>query len=174
MAIQWGAIGDVGLIMDTMGGNDTVVGGTLPQRMASCLSAFDVFLQHPQPVLASMVLAEKRKGGAGGAGQVSLIDAVANILGIKDTKNINAASTLADLGMDSLMGAEIKQTLERNYDLVLSVGDIRTLTVKRLQELQNDGSEAPSDAPAAEATTTTNGVTAGNDQVCKIFLLINY
>lgn len=157
MAIQWGAIGDVGLIIETMGGNDTVVGGTLPQRMASCLSAFDVFLQHPQPVLASMVLAEKRKSGSGGS-QVSLIDAVANILGIKDTKNINASATLADLGMDSLMGAEIKQTLERNYDLVLSVGEIRTLTVKRLQELQNDGSEVP------------NEVTAGNDQVGRTVL----
>lgn len=159
MAIQWGAIGDVGLIIETMGGNDTVVGGTLPQRMASCLSAFDVFLQHPQPVLASMVLAEKRKSGSGGS-QVSLIDAVANILGIKDTKNINASATLADLGMDSLMGAEIKQTLERNYDLVLSVGEIRTLTVKRLQELQSDGSEVP------------NEVTAGNDQVGKTVLLL--
>lgn len=142
MAIQWGAIGDVGLIMDTMGGNDTVVGGTLPQRMASCLNSLDVFLQHSQPVLASMVLAEKRKSGAGGAGQASLIDAVANILGIKDTKNIDTSATLADLGMDSLMGAEIKQTLERNYDLVLSIGEIRTLTAKRLQELHGDGSEA--------------------------------
>lgn len=144
MAIQWGAIGDVGLIMETMGGNDTVVGGTLPQRMTSCLGAFDVFLQYSEPVLASMVLAEKRKGGSGGAGQVSLIDAVGNILGIKDTKNIDPSATLADLGMDSLMGAEIKQTLERNYDLLLSIGEIRTLTAKRLQELQSDGTETPS------------------------------
>jgi len=159
LAIQWGAIGDVGLIMDTMGGNDTVVGGTLPQRMASCLTAFDVFLQHPQPVLASMVLAEKRKGGSSSSNQVSLIDAVANILGIKDTKNINAATTLADLGMDSLMGAEIKQTLERNYDLVLSVGEIRTLTIKKLQEFQKDSGEAVAEAPTAATV-------AGNDQVC--------
>lgn len=165
MAIQWGAIGDVGLIMDTMGGNDTVVGGTLPQRMASCLAAFDVFLQHPQPVLASMVLAVKGKSGAGDANKVSLIEAVANILGIKDTKNINPSSSLADLGMDSLMGAEIKQTLERNYDLVLSVGDIRNLTVKKLQELQNDGS---GDVPA----NAINGVTAGKDQVCRLCISI--
>lgn len=152
MAIQWGAIGDVGLVIETMGGNETVVGGTLPQRMASCLSSFDVFLQHPQPVLASMVLAEKRKGGSAGANQVSLIEAVANILGIKDTKNISSSATFADLGMDSLMGAEIKQTLERNYDLVLSIGEIRVLTVNKLQEFQNDGSEV------------SNEVTAGNGQ----------
>lgn len=152
MAIQWGAIGDVGLIVETMNGNDTVVGGTLPQRMASCLNVFDVFLQYPQqPVLASMVLAEKRKGGSGGSNQVSLIDAVANILGIKDTKNIDTSASLADLGMDSLMGAEIKQTLERNYDLVLSIGEIRTLTTKRLLEFQNNeaAAEVPNDVKKA-------------------------
>lgn len=128
--------------METMGGNDTVVGGTLPQRMASCLSALDVFLQQSQPVLASMVLAEKRKGGAGAAGQASPIDAVAHILGIKDTKNIDESASLADLGMDSLMGAEIKQTLERNHDLVLSIAEIRVLTVKKLRELHDDKSAA--------------------------------
>lgn len=144
MAIQWGAIGDVGLIMETMGGNDTVVGGTLPQRMASCLSTLDVFLQQSQPVLASMVLAEKRKGGLGVAGQASPIDAVAHILGIKDTKNIDESTSLADLGMDSLMGAEIKQTLERNYDLVLSIAEIRVLTAKRLLELHNGDIKSPS------------------------------
>lgn len=63
-----------------MGGNDTVVGGTLPQRMPSCLSAMDTFLQQPNPVLASLVLAEKRKPG-GDAGSVTVVDAVANILG---------------------------------------------------------------------------------------------
>lgn len=62
-----------------MGGNDTVVGGTLPQRMPSCLATIDNFLQQPDPVLASLVLAEKQKGKADGT--VSVIDAVANILG---------------------------------------------------------------------------------------------
>ncbi len=36
-AIQWGAIGDVGVILEKIGDNSTVVGGTLPQRMPSCL-----------------------------------------------------------------------------------------------------------------------------------------
>ena len=79
-AIQWGAIGDVGLILETMGGNETVVGGTLPQRMPSCLTTLDTFLQQPDPVLASLVLAEKRKAG-GDVSSVGVVDAVANILG---------------------------------------------------------------------------------------------
>jgi fatty acid synthase len=80
VAIQWGAIGDVGIILETMGDNETVVGGTLPQRMSSCLATMENFLQQPHPVLASMVLAEKRRSGDA-ASQVGLLDAVGNILG---------------------------------------------------------------------------------------------
>lgn len=139
LAIQWGAIGDVGLILETMGNNETEVGGTLPQRMSSCLSTMDHFMQQPHAVLASMVLAEKHKKGAN-EGSVSLTDAIANILGIKDTANIQPTVTLADLGMDSIMGAEIKQTLERNYDLVLSAQEIRALTFGKLTELSTGSS----------------------------------
>lgn len=64
-----------------MGDNETVIGGTLPQRMSSCLATLDKFLQQPHPVLASMVLAEKR-GGGGETNQVGLLDAVGNILGM--------------------------------------------------------------------------------------------
>lgn len=149
VAIQWGAIGDVGLILETMGGNDTEVGGTLPQRMSSCLTTMDTFLQQPNAVVASMVLAEKRKSSGGGS-QVSLTDAVANILGIKDAKTVAPAATLADLGMDSLMGAEIKQTLERNYDLVLSAQEIRGLTFGRLIELGSGSAPQSSETSAAK------------------------
>lgn len=148
VAIQWGAIDDVGLVIESMGGNkDTEVGGTLPQRISSCLAVMDVFLQQPNAVVASTVLAEKRK--ATGSSQASLTDAVANILGIKDSSTVAAAATLADLGMDSLMGAEIKQTLERNYDLVLSAQEIRGLTFGKLQELSSGDSAS---LPAAEKT----------------------
>lgn len=143
LAIQWGAIGDVGLILETMGNNETEVGGTLPQRMASCLQTMDHFMQQPHPVLASMVLAEKNKRKSD-EGNVSLTDAVANILGIKDTNNLSMIVTLADLGMDSIMGAEIKQTLERTYDLVLSAQEIRALTFGKLVELSS-GSDITTD-----------------------------
>ncbi|CAH1399526.1 unnamed protein product [Nezara viridula] len=139
-AIQWGAVGDVGLVMDSMkGGNETVVGGTLPQRITSCLSTLDYFLQLQDPVLASMVLAEKGKVGQD-PGQASLVNAIANILGLKDPDNCGSKS-LAELGMDSLMGSEIKQILERNYDLVLSAQEIRNLTFPTLKNLSSGGSQ---------------------------------
>lgn len=48
-AIQWGAIGDTGLIIEHMGNNETVVGGTLPQRMISCLETLTYFCSSPIP-----------------------------------------------------------------------------------------------------------------------------
>ncbi|VVC31738.1 Hypothetical protein CINCED_3A018173 [Cinara cedri] len=154
LAIQWGAIGDVGLTMDTIGGNEKFVSGTFPQRMNSCLKIFYVYLQHPQPVLASTVLAEKKSDSG--------------LIGL-NTENITVSNTLADFCMVSLMGAEIKQTLERNYNLLLSVSEIRIMTVKRLHELQSNSGGVPSGVPA---DTTTNGVISRNDQVVKKMKLI--
>ena len=140
--------------IDTMGNNDTEVGGTLPQRMSSCLATMDSFLQQPHPVLAAMVLADKSKPGDS-ANQVGLLEAVGNILGIKDVKTVNANNSLADLGMDSLMGTEIKQTLERNYDLVLSAQEIRVLTFAKLQELSSGSGqgETPGSQPSSPKRT---------------------
>lgn len=132
-AIQWGAIGDTGLVIESLGDNDTIIGGTLPQRMFSCLQTMDVFMQQPHAVLSSMVVAEKRKADAGSG--VSLVGCVANILGLKDLKNVPDQASLGDLGMDSLMGAEIKQTLERNYDVVMSATEIRQLSFGKLKAL---------------------------------------
>lgn len=139
---------------ETMGNNETEVGGTLPQRMSSCLATMDLFLQQPHPVLASMVLAEKQKSSDSGS-QVSLVDAVANILGIKDASTVNPNVSLADLGMDSLMGTEIKQTLERNYDLMLSAQDIRMLNFAKLVDLSSGASGDSSATVAAAAAAAT-------------------
>ncbi|XP_011311362.1 fatty acid synthase [Fopius arisanus] len=133
LAIQWGAIGDVGLVADTMGDNDTEIGGTMPQRMFSCLATMDIFLQQPHSVLSSIVLPDKNRPGDTD-NQIGLLQAVGNILGIKDPSTVNVKNSLADLGMDSLMGTEIKQILERNYDIVLSGTEIRNLTFEKLND----------------------------------------
>ena len=82
LAIQWGAIGDVGVVLETMGTNDTVVGGTLPQRITSCLSALDRFLNQQHPVVSSYVPADKMTGKKdASADKPSLVEAVGHILG---------------------------------------------------------------------------------------------
>ncbi|XP_039571793.1 fatty acid synthase [Passer montanus] len=137
LAIQWGAIGDVGILMKTMGNKDIVVGGTIPQQMSSCLEVLDVFLNQPHPVMSSFVLAEKVSVKAEGGSQRDLVEAVAHILGVRDVSSLNAESSLADLGLDSLMGVEVRQTLERDYDIVMTMREIRLLTINKLRELSS-------------------------------------
>ncbi|XP_041987847.1 fatty acid synthase [Aricia agestis] len=158
LAVQWGAIGEVGLVADMAGAGDdeAVVGGTLPQRISSCMEALGALLARPHAVAASMVLADKRRAAA--APSADLVHAVANILGIKDASKISDSANLAELGMDSLMGAEIKQTLERGYDVVLGVQEIRALTFGKLRVLAG-GDDAPAadvapPAPAAAPAAT--------------------
>lgn len=71
--------GEVGLIVETMGGDESEVGGTVPQRIASCMTALGALLARPHAVAASMVLADKRRAPA--APSHDLLYAVANILG---------------------------------------------------------------------------------------------
>lgn len=58
-------------------------------------------------------------------------------LGVRDVASLNADASLADLGLDSLMGVEVRQTLERDYDIVLAMRDIRLLTINKLRELSS-------------------------------------
>jgi fatty acid synthase len=44
-------------------------------------------------------------------------------------------ASLSKLGMDSLMGVEILQVLERDFDLVLSSQELRSLTLNQLEKL---------------------------------------
>ncbi|KAF7995900.1 hypothetical protein HCN44_007007 [Aphidius gifuensis] len=133
LAIQWGAIGDVGLVADMLEDHkEIVIGGTLQQSILSCLHELDSFLDQSEPIVSSMVVAEKR---AGGSGALNIVDTVLNIMGLKDIKTIGHHTSLAELGMDSMMGVEIKQTLEREFEIFLTAQDIRGLNFAKLIEL---------------------------------------
>lgn len=130
IAIQWGAIGDVGVVLENMGDNSTVVGGTLPQRIPSCMQALDTFLNLNHPIVSSFLKAEISSTNKNDSdSNVDAVTSVAQILGVSDVTQINPDTQLGDLGLDSLMGVEIKQTLERNFSLVLSAKEIRTVKI---------------------------------------------
>ncbi|CAG9770336.1 unnamed protein product [Ceutorhynchus assimilis] len=137
LAIEWGAVGDVGLVAEMQ--NEAIemeIGGTLQQRISNCLQVMDIFLrQQEAAIVSSIVVAEKR---AGAAGADNIVDAVANILGIQDLKAISLQATLAEAGMDSMNAVEIKQTLEREYEVFLTAQDIKSMTFARLIEIQSE------------------------------------
>ncbi|XP_055874982.1 fatty acid synthase-like [Biomphalaria glabrata] len=149
LAIQWGAIGDVGVIAESMGGNDTVIGGTLPQKMSSCLNVLDQFLNQNYTIVSSFVAAQRDTSKKeGGATKPNLVSSISRILGLKDVSNLNPETSLADLGLDSLMGVEIKQLLERDFEVSLSTREIRMLNLKKIEEL--NGAEEEDQAKSSE------------------------
>lgn len=133
LAIQWGAIGDVGVVAELLGGNDVVLGGTVPQRINSCMEVLDRFLQSSYSVCSSIVMADNKKSFSGNG--ENLLKTIYHILGINDPSTLEPKASLSDLGMDSLMAVEIKQGLERDYDIIMSTQALRNLTVAELQQL---------------------------------------
>ncbi|XP_034083372.1 fatty acid synthase [Gymnodraco acuticeps] len=146
LAVQWGAIGDVGVVLETMGGNDAVIGGTLPQRITSCLEVLDRFLCQQRPVMSSFVLAERTVVKSEAGSKRDLVDAVGHILGVRDVSSLNPDASLADLGLDSLMSVEVRQTLERDYDIVMAMREIRQITINKLRELASSKPSGTNDS----------------------------
>jgi fatty acid synthase, animal type len=106
-AIQWGAIGDVGMLAEFQLENlNRDIGGTMMQPISSCIAVLDRILLSEDPIISSMIVADKltfdlKKG--------NIIDLILKIMGIRDRKAISMDSTLTQLGIDSLMGVEIQQ-----------------------------------------------------------------
>jgi len=78
LAIQWGAIGEVGLSVAEWHDNnkELLLGGTLQQMISSCLKKLEIFLLQNRPVVSSIVVAEKRVGAYG----ADIVEFVTNIM----------------------------------------------------------------------------------------------
>ncbi|XP_053598737.1 fatty acid synthase [Microplitis demolitor] len=153
LAVQWGAVGDVGLVADMQEDNkELVIGGTLQQKITSCLQELNYFLTQNNPIVSSMVVAEKR---AGGAGSLNIVDTVLNIMGVKDLKTVSHHTSLAELGMDSMMAVEIKQSLEREFEIYLTAQDIRGLNFAKLIEMNSKDLEKKSMNRSSNTDTET-------------------
>ncbi|XP_076294051.1 fatty acid synthase-like [Lasioglossum baleicum] len=154
MAIEWGAVGDVGIAAKILEDKEQYVyEGTLHQRISSCLEELDKFLCHSRPIVASMVLAEKQSSASEAS---TVIEAVMAIMNIKDLKNVSQSASLVDLGMDSMIAVNIKQTLERDFEVCLTTQEIRALTVANLVEMSTKDTKKQIKRVAKTVTKTEN------------------
>lgn len=60
LAIQWGIIGEVGVVHRHMG-DDAVIFGVGAQKVYSCLKILDIACQKKKPVVCTYVLKDSRK-----------------------------------------------------------------------------------------------------------------
>lgn len=118
-----GAVGEVGLVADMAEDRiDMEIGGTLQQRISSCLAELDALMTlESEPVVSSMVVAEKRIGGDG---KGNLIESVLNIMSIRDIKTVSSTATLSEVGMDSLVSHNFSKGFE-NYNFRIWFRDMK-------------------------------------------------
>lgn len=144
-AIQWGAIGDVGLAVE-LNNDKEEVGGTIKQRIASCLKLLDELLTSPDPIVSSMVVAKKKKRNMHGG----IMGYLKSAFNIRNNSPAFLKQTLFEIGVDSLMTVEVLQVLERDYELSLPLESLRTLTLQDIvNQIQNT-----SDQEIAETNAT--------------------
>ncbi|KAI1291794.1 Fatty acid synthase [Halotydeus destructor] len=145
MAIQWGIIDDVGIVAELT----TVIKGFGRQRISSCLSVLDQLLHCPCAVSSSCVrrptIAASSTSKMAGA-----LDTITQILGIKDPSALSDGTTLSDLGLDSIMGVQVRQALESEYRVILSMTEARTLTIGQLKNMRVNQTQLPSNDAAVE------------------------
>jgi fatty acid synthase, animal type len=130
-AIQWGPIAEVGMLANMQKNKEmNGVFGMIPQKILSCMDTLDNLLTCSNPIVSSMVVAEKRKDLKD---TKNLIETLMIAMGIPDIKSIKLDVPIAELGMDSLGGAEIQQTLEREFGLVMTFQELKSITLNELQ-----------------------------------------
>lgn len=155
LSIQWGVIGDVGHVAEFMG-NETVIAGSVPQRIISCLDVLEKMMASTCSIVGSAV--EVTENMSLGSSE-DFLSAILNVLGLKEASSVDPNSTLGDLGLDSLMAVEIKQLLEKNHDIILSTKEIRELKINDIKEI----SKAKKTDPKGPGQMSSNDARPSNE-----------
>lgn len=138
-AIQWGPVGEAGRWHDEYNADfgRRVFAGNGVQGISSCLKSLDILLTHPSPVVTSRRTVDAEFVSKYGKGHLGIIDRIAHVLGHSADHSLDPNAKLTDLGMDSVMSMEVKQILEHEFSLNLSAMEIRTLSLKELEDMAN-------------------------------------
>lgn len=135
LAIQWGPIGDAGMIA---GRSDITIPGTQPQTVLSSLSMLDSILSSSFPIVSCYTPWEKTREEvqeeAEASGEKTFKAAIAQILGLKNPRKLKKKLSLSRLGLDSMMSFELRHLLKEEYSITISPSDLPSITILELTE----------------------------------------
>lgn len=109
LALQYGPIGDVGLLseLDSNGGGVQAFASVQLQRIISCLEVLNRAMASNHAVVSSLVFGERSgsagAGGAGGSTSEGMLHHLWSALGV-DPETLPDHVTLGELGMESMFG----------------------------------------------------------------------
>ena len=133
LAIEWGPIGDVGVLADTFDDEKIKAAGLILQRLPSWTYVLDRYLQCRHPVVGSLIRMNKQF--TLGTVEENMMKQLWSSLGI-DPKTTPNHVQLGELGMESFVAVELQQRLERDYDICLSLNEIKKVTVGELKQFE--------------------------------------
>lgn len=145
LSVQWGVIGDVGLVADLHNVNDdevvktnseVVLLGSASQRVHSVFETLDRIMNYRSCGCIASIVKPSASLKSGKEGSADLIKLISNIIGLKDLSRMDENMSLGSLGIDSLIAVEIKQSIERVTGVSLALKEVRDMTIARLQELE--------------------------------------
>ena len=138
LAIQWGPIGDVGVFVNKNHHDGMHVAGLLMQKLPSWLNALDKYLQCSYPVVSSLVRMNKRFKVI--SAEENVIKYIWQLIGV-DPKTVPNYVTLEELGIGSIAVFEFQQRLQRDYDISLSMEEIRRITIGEMKRFEEGDRE---------------------------------
>ncbi|CAG2109741.1 unnamed protein product [Medioppia subpectinata] len=131
LAIQWGPIGDVGVLAESE--INTSLAAVVKQRVNSCLEVMDKLLQSDNSIVSCLVRA--KRSVMTGTRESKLVNQVWIALGI-DPKTTPNHLTLGEIGIESMFAVELQQGLEREYDIKVSLNDIKNITIGMMKDFE--------------------------------------
>ncbi|XP_035213956.1 fatty acid synthase-like [Stegodyphus dumicola] len=150
LAIQWGIIGEVGVVHRHMG-DDARIAGVCAQSVKSCLDTLDTFCKLKYPVVSSYVTT----GSSQIKAQGDVLSQIAKMLGMKDLSELNNFRSFGEMGIDSLIGIEIKNLLESACDVTLTMQEIREMKFDDVKLLLENAEKAKESSGNKSTTLVT-------------------
>lgn len=172
LAIQWGAIGGVGMLQGKTGKVESVAGTRL-QPISSCLDTLDVLLtSSTSAVVSCYVPAEISPRGTPSSSKQTrpaedgFKTALCQIIGVRNPDEVRPDATLGELGMDSVMSFEVTQLVEKECGVSLSREELLSTKVGTLIEKAMGATQKSSVGDASGSDTSDTASFKGS--LCSI------